>query len=161
MIDAVTIKKMWRLNQKATPKALHLPERNFAELAPYCDYHLLTKAASRITAFALAMSSGQALEHVSYQWFLTRFENFVYVDRVVVDDASRRQGHGTQLLQACIVKAQEQHKSLIVCQVHDRPSNQIAHLFVQRMGFHAIESVMLPSREIVTMYQRSIAIATP
>lgn len=152
---------MWRLNERMAPEALNLSERMFSELAQRCDYRFELKAGPRLSAFALAMSSNQAIDHVSYQWFMTRFDDFVYLDRIVVDNPFFRQGLGTQLLEACVAKAHNEHKTLIVCQVHDRPSNKVGHLFAQSMEFHAIESVMLPSREIVTMYQRSIAIATP
>lgn len=150
-----------RLNEKAAPEALSLVESVFVETAKLCDYHFDLTEKGRLIAFAQGMSSGQGLDHFSYQWFSMRFEEFVFIDRIMVDNAYRRQGRGTELLQACVEKAQAQSKALMVCHVHDRPSNKIGHLFAQSMGFTAIESVMLPSREIVTMYQRSIAIATP
>jgi len=155
------ISTMQRLNEKAAPEALSLVESVFVETAKLCDYRFELTEGGRLYAFAQGMTSAQGLDHFSYQWFSMRFEEFVFIDRIIVDNAYRRQGRGAQLLDACVTKAQMHNKPLIVCHVHDRPSNKIGHLFVQSMGFSAIESVMLPSREIVTMYQRSIAIATP
>lgn len=152
---------MWRLNESTAFQAQKQTESLFVEIYQYCDYHFDLRRGAKVSAFALAMSSGQAIEQFSYQWFMTRFEDFVYLDRIVVDSSSRRQGVGSGLFELCIAKAKADKKTALVCQVHDRPSNKIGHLFVQSMGFHAIESVMLPTREIVTMYQRSIAIATP
>ncbi len=152
---------MWRLNEKAGVTALQQPESVFLEKRPYCDYHFEIRKGAQVTAFALGMSAGQAIEQFAYQWFMTRFEDFVYLDRIIVATPIRQQGVGADLLASCVAKAQADRQTALVCQVHDRPSNRVGHLFVQHMGFHAIESVMLPSREIVTMYQRSIAIATP
>ncbi len=161
MLAPSTMNAMWRLNEAAAIEALQQPQSLFLERLQHCDYQFDVRKAKKILAFALGISAGQAIEQYSYQWFMTRFDDFVYLDRIVVDASLRRSGLGAGLLASCLAKAQEDKHLSLVCQVHDRPNNAQGHAFVQRMGFHAIESVMLPSREIVTMYQRSIAIATP
>lgn len=155
------IASMQRLNEKEAPEALSLVESVFVETANLCDYRFDLSAGGALCAFAQGLTCGQGVDHFAYQWFSMRFDDFVFIDRIIVDSAYRRQGRGAQLLEACVAKAQAHNKTLMVCQVHDRPSNKLGHLFIQKMGFNAIESVMLPSRDIVTMYQRSIAMATP
>ncbi len=161
MLESSVMKAMWHLNENAAIEALQQTKSQFLERLEFCDHHFLVGTASKVSAFALGMSAGLAIEQFSYQWFMTRFDDFVYLDRVIVDVPLRRQGVGAGLLDQCVKSAQAKSQTSLVCQVHDRPSNAEGHSFVQHMGFHAIESVMLPSREIVTMYQRSIAIATP
>ena len=161
MLDSRAMAEMWSLNEKAAFEALRQPESQFLERIPHCDYHLEFRKNSKIKAFALGISAGQAVEQFAYQWFMTRFDDFVYLDRVIVEPTLHRQGIGAGLCHSLVTKAEASKQTMLVCQVHDRPNNAVGHLFVQGMGFQAIESVMLPSREIVTMYQRSIAIATP
>ena len=72
-----------------------------------------------------------------------------------------RAGIGSGLLERAVQWSREAGLMSLCCQVHDRPLNRDAHAFVMALGFTALESVMLPSRDIVTMYQRSTATATP
>lgn len=155
------LEALWRLNEAHGGAALSLPKGQFLERALCCDLRSVDEKAGRPVAFAQAMSSAQAIDHVSYQWFATRFDDFVCVERIVVEKGHAGHGRGASLFGQLCAQAQVLGKTLALCQVHDRPSNKAGHDFVQRLGFSAIESVMLPSREIVTMYQRSIAIATP
>ena len=161
MDNEARIRHCWRLHQSAAGEALAITASGFLDIAHASDIDEAYIEGQVVRAFALAISAGQALDHVAYQWCMTRFENFVYWDRMVVDIRLRRRGIGSDLFAALLSKARAQHIEMLLCQVHDRPTNKVGHLFVQSLGFDPIESVMLPSREIVTMYQRSIAMATP
>lgn len=119
------------------------------------------ECAYRPNAFSLFLPAGLPLDYVPYQWAQTRFDNFLFWDRVVVAELDRRKGLGRELFTALMHTAREQNIELLLCAVHERPANPTGHAFVQAQEFSAIESVMLPSREIVSFYQRSTAIATP
>lgn len=154
------IRRCWRLNERVG-EALSLSSDRFTDLLQGSDVLQTKQQAAAVLAFSVALVAGKPLEHVSYQWFLTRFDEFLYWDRVVVGSAWQRRGLGRALFESLRGEAQARGLHSMVCQVHERPPNPAAHAFVQSLGFTAIESVMLPSREIVTMYQRSTARATP
>ncbi len=158
------VRKLWRLNEAAGTEAFSLPESQFAELLAQSDcvverWH--DKPGGKLSGFLLGFSSGRAVESFSYMWFQTRFDNFLYVDRVVVMPDVRLQGVGTAMLQEVLQWCRERGIDNLVCQVHDRPPNPSGHALCKTLGFLPLESVMLPSRDIVTMYQRSTATATP
>jgi predicted GNAT superfamily acetyltransferase len=159
--EASAFRAIWDMNEREGGEALALPSSSFQALVGASDILTLYNEAAKLRGFAVYLSAGTVLDHVGYQWFLTRFENFLFWERSVINTAVRRQGFGSELFRSLESKALARGHDLIVCHVHDRPPNPVGHLFVRRLGFQAIESVMLPSREIVTMYQRSIAIATP
>lgn len=161
MVNEARIKRCWALHERAAGEALTITAGGFSDIAHASDLDVVYSEGSQVRGFALALSSGQALDHVPYQWCMTRFENFAYWDRTVVDERHRRKGIGRDIFTSLLSKVAAQNCKLLLCQVHDRPPNKSGHLFVQSLGFTSLESVMLPSREIVTMYQRSIAIATP
>lgn len=152
---------LWRMNQRASPAALQLSESDFADLIRSCDVVLQEREKSSVLAFALGMSAAQPQANFAQQWFLTRFEDFLFLERMVVAPASRRRGVGRKLLENLVRQCQAAGLRAMCCQIHDRPRNAEAHAFALACGFQPIESVMLPSRDIVTMYQRSIATATP
>lgn len=161
MDNEASIRRCWQLHESSAGEALTITANDFAEIARASDLSAVHMEGAVVRAFALAISAGKAVDHVAYQWCMTRFENFVYWDRAVVDFHHRRKGIGSEIFATLLSKARAQGSEMLLCQVHDRPVNKAGHLFVQSLGFTSIESVMLPSREIVTMYQRSIVMATP
>lgn len=156
-----SVMQCWRLNQLASAQALQLPKGEFALLADASALHLQEQRGSVLAGFLFGMPSSHPQPHFSQQWFLTRFEDLLYLERIVVAPSLQRTGIGSALLARAVDWSLAAGLQGLCCQVHDRPRNSAAHAFVLASGFTALESVMLPSREIVTMYQRSIAIATP
>lgn len=156
-----SVLQCWRLNQLASAQAMQLPKGEFESLADASALHLQEQWGSVLAGFALGMPSSRPQPHFSQQWFLTRFEDFLYLERIVVVPDLQRSGIGSALLARAQAWGQAAGLQTMCCQVHDRPRNSAAHSFVLASGFTALESVMLPSRDIVTMYQRSIAIAMP
>jgi predicted GNAT superfamily acetyltransferase len=158
---ASSAETLWRLNQQDCVAALQLPCADFVELLQACHLRLEDTAEGALRAFALGMSSHLPQAHFSLHWFLMRFENFLFLERLVVAPALRRKGLASALLERTLQWSRNEGLTMLCCQVHDRPANREAQAFVLSQGFKAIESVMLPSRDIVTMYQRSTATATP
>lgn len=152
---------LWVLNQEAGSEALSQSESDFGLVVHQADFSVIRKTNDDLHGFLLGMTSGRDLEHFSYQWFMTRLENFLYIDRVVVDASHRGNALAMAMYEEARFWARENGIEYIVCQLHDRPPSPEAHALANELGFQALESVMLPSREIVTMYQRSTAIATP
>lgn len=158
---SINFQSLWQLNQRCGNAALQLPRADFDERASIADLLLTKKSDSTLCGFLLGINAGKSVENFSYQWFQMRFDSFLYIDRLTVDLARRRCGVATALYAEASQWCREQGVEKIVCQVYDRPPNAAGHAFLKAMQFVDLESVMLPSREIVTMYQRSMAIATP
>lgn len=151
----------WRLQQAAAPTALQGSASDFTERLTLCDMQLASGQDAGLQGFALGISSRQPQPDFTQQWLLMRFDSFLYLDRLVVAAACRRRGVGRELLQQTLQWARERGLERVCCQVHERPPNRAAQAFVEAMGFAPIESVMLPSRDIVGLYQRSSATAMP
>ncbi len=151
----------WRLQQAAAPTPLQGSASDFAERLSLCDMQLAQGRGRSLQGFALGISSRQPQPDFTQQWLLMRFDSFLYLERLIVAPACRRRGVGGELLQQTLQWARERGLARVCCQVHERPSNRVAQAFVEAMGFAAIESVMLPSRDIVGLYQRSSATAMP
>lgn len=151
----------WRLQRTSAPAPLQCSANEFADRLTLCDLQLAHGSGAQLQGFALGMSSRLPQPDFTQQWFLMRFDSFLYLERLIVAVASRRRGVGRELLQQTLQWAQEMGLERVCCQVHERPPHREAKAFVEAMGFVAIESVMLPSRDIVSLYQRSSATAMP
>lgn len=159
MIRSTVAEQYWKMNQQS--EVLALPTLDFSELVQSCDFVAERRENDSLQGFMLGISAGKGADNFGYQWFLARFDDFLFVDRVVVDQDFHRTGVATSLYDDALHWCRQHGIARIVCQIHDRPPNPAARALHLALGFQEIESVMLPSRNIVTMFQRSTAIATP
>lgn len=89
-------------------------------------------------AFLLAFDQDASYESRNLQWFKSRFDRFIYIDRVVVDSAAQGRGLGRRLYDALAIEARRMGHERIVCEVNTVPDNSASHSFHERLGFKAV-----------------------
>jgi predicted GNAT superfamily acetyltransferase len=67
-------------------------------------------------AFILAFDQDAAYDGENFLWFKTRYERFVYVDRIVVAAAARGRGLARILYQGLFAAARAAGQNVIVCE---------------------------------------------
>ena len=101
------------------------------------------------TGFLIALDERADYPNPNFEWFRTRFAQFVYVDRVVVDEAHRGRGLARQLYEDLFRTAE---RALVVCEVNIAPPNPVSDAFHARLGFSAVGSATLPDRQKTVRY---------
>ena len=127
-----------RLNTAAVP---HVNEIDREQLQWFCDnaaFARCVKIDDRIAGFMIGMRPGTTYASPNYQWFCSNYEDFAYVDRVVVSDWARRQGVA-ELLYREFADSQSD-TSIMTCEVNLRPPNEGSMKFHSRMGFKQVAS---------------------
>lgn len=71
----------------------------------------------------------------NFLWFRERFARFVYIDRIVVDDAARGLGLARKLYEQLFDLARAAGHDLIACEVNSQPPNPGSDAFHAAMGF--------------------------
>lgn len=89
-----------------------------------------------IAGFLLALPETATYGSINFGYFKSRYPNFAYVDRVVVNAGYRRGGIGRQLYAFLIESAQR--KERITCEVNVRPPNPVSLSFHTSLGFAAV-----------------------
>lgn len=87
------------------------------------------------TAFIMAFDETAAYDSPNYLWFQTRYPRFIYVDRIVVAPAARKQGHARRLYADLFTLAGERP---VCCEVNFDPPNPVSDAFHARLGFHEV-----------------------
>jgi predicted GNAT superfamily acetyltransferase len=110
--------------------------------------HLIGEAfmASRVgpaDALLLAFDQDADYDSPNFVWFRDRYEQFVYVDRVVVDPAQRGRGLARRLYEALFARAAEAGHTLVVCEVNAEPPNPASDAFHAALGFGEVGSAVL------------------
>jgi predicted GNAT superfamily acetyltransferase len=126
----------------------HAVELSWVEKAQFENMILSAVYARGIApakAFLLAFDQTASYNNVNFLWFRTRYETFIYVDRVVVDLAFRGQGAARALYEDLFEFARPQRQSLIVCEVNVDPPNPASEIFHKRLGFAHVGENVIPS----------------
>jgi uncharacterized protein len=86
-------------------------------------------------AFLLAFAENDEFDGGHFLWFRSRFDKFLYVDRVVVSEDRRRLGLGRVLYADLFKRAEELGHRSVVCEVNLQPPNPISDRFHAAQGF--------------------------
>ncbi len=124
-----------QLNEQHAAELSSLSADGFAQLVATAHY---AKQVRPHMGFLIAFDHAAQYASQNYQWFKQRYETFLYIDRVVVEEKARGQGVATALYDDLFSFAKEQGHSYVVCEVNTIPPNPESMLFHQRLGFKQI-----------------------
>jgi len=110
-----------------------------AKLARLLDQSLIALAATDGSGapigFCLVLGPGADYASVNYRWFAERYDDFVYLDRVAVDEAARNRGVGAALYAEVERRA---NAPWFLLEVNLRPRNDGSLRFHHRLGFEEV-----------------------
>lgn len=134
-----------RLNNAAVP---HVNELTAADLAALADAAVTAHVGERdgtVVALLIALAPGAAYASPNYRWFCGRYDDFVYVDRIVIDTAARGSGLGRSLYEDLARRSAGQ-AARILCEVNEEPPNPGSLAFHKTMGFAEVGRQDLPDQ---------------
>lgn len=103
-------------------------------------------------AFLLAFNQDADYDSPNFLWFKERVDRFVYVDRIAVSSAHRRQGLARLLYENLFQFADELGQGRVVCEVNAEPPNPVSDAFHASLGFAIMGRGSLPDRGRVVTY---------
>lgn len=109
-----------------------------AQLHALSAWHRVAEQEGRVTAFLMAFADGTAYDSSNYRWFDGRYENFLYVDRVVVAGDCQGRGLGARLYDDLIAHGRRAGRQALVCEYDIEPPNPVSRVFHERFGFREI-----------------------
>nr|WP_283812684.1 GNAT family N-acetyltransferase [Bradyrhizobium tropiciagri] len=89
-------------------------------------------------ASLLAFEQRNDYDGTHFKWFCSRYDRFLYVDRVVVDSEHRGMGHGRTLYIDLFARAKKLGHEYIVCEVNVEPPNPGSDRFHFAQGFREV-----------------------
>ena len=132
------VEEMHLINQENIPELGDVPElEDFKLRVNWSENIFVYTHEDIIKAFVLCMREGQDYNSPNYQYISSRFQNFLYVDRIAVQEELRGKGIGEKIYSTVIDKGKENNLD-ILCEVNTRPLNEPSIAFHQKMGFEEI-----------------------
>jgi predicted GNAT superfamily acetyltransferase len=111
-------------------------EADLAKMTDIVDESMLSLVAEHdgeVVGFCIIIAPGSVYGSVNYQWFSERYDDFAYLDRIVVAPAARSMGIGAALYAA--VEEKIAGTPWLLCEVNLRPRNDGSLRFHERIGF--------------------------
>lgn len=98
-------------------------------------YFRVVEVRGKVAAFLIAMKPQASYGSDNYQWFESRYDDFIYIDRIVVAAEARGMALGPQLYNDLGVFAAGVGLKKLVCEYNIQPMNEVSMKFHQRYGF--------------------------
>src|SRR5450830_769908 len=93
---------------------------------------------SAVLGFVIGMRPGSEYASENYRYFQGRGTDFLYVDRIVVREATRGSGIGRVLYASVFELARAEGRTEVTCEVNLLPPNPESLAFHARLGFERV-----------------------
>jgi predicted GNAT superfamily acetyltransferase len=123
------------MNNAAVPNVNAAELDELAELVTMSEFTVALKDGDTLLGFVLTMPPGVGYGSDNYRWFSEHYDEFVYVDRIVVSEAARNRGVGAELYRLVVEHATERQIPRVTCEVNLDPPNPGSLRFHKRLGF--------------------------
>jgi len=123
------------LNEESVAALSHLTVERLSALHAQAALHRVVEDDGAVVAFMLALRENAEYDSPNFQWFFTRYDRFLYVDRIVVSRNARARGAGTLLYRELFEFAAASSVDLVTCEYDLDPPNPRSRRFHARFGF--------------------------
>ena len=146
------------LNHSVVSLTSPMDAERIQQLHAMSSYHRVIVQDNQLTAFLLVLGPDCDYDSVNYQWFDQHYDDFAYIDRIVVRDRSRGQGLGTLLYENLFAWAISQQIGNIVCEYNVEPLNEASRKFHDVLGFQEVSLERIGQAKRVSMQLRVLTV---
>ena len=126
------------INASEEEKTSPIDVARITQLNFWSDYHRVAVEGDQVVGFLLVMSDASDYDGGHFRWFVERYASFLYVDRIVIDQAHAGLGVGRALYCDLIEFATRRGCSALCCEINVSPPNPASHAFHARFGFKEV-----------------------
>ncbi len=126
------------LNAASSHLTSAMDQARLARLHSASAYHRVACVGDHVAGFLLVFDENASYDSVNYRWFVERYQHFLYIDRIVVDERCRGAGLGSALYRDLFAFARDGGVQLITCEYNRVPLNAISREFHASLGFSEV-----------------------
>ncbi|GAB1411181.1 hypothetical protein MASR1M90_23350 [Desulfovibrionales bacterium] len=128
----------------------------YRKLLSMSDFAFIAELDGEIAGFLLALREGRPYDNGNYRWFTSHLKNFLYIDRVVVDEAKRGIGLGRSLYAQLFTWSVARQIRQVAAEIDIEPPNPISLTFHDRHGFVELGTRILDNGKRVSMQVKTL-----
>jgi len=138
-VEDSDLELLLQLNEMAVPAVSSIDLVQMRWFATNAAYFRVATHESIVGAFMIGMRPGTSYASPNYRWFCNAYDDFGYVDRIVVTSAARRQGLATRIYRDFEASLPAE-VTVLTCEVNIEPPNESSMQFHERFGFDRVGS---------------------
>ncbi len=143
----------YALNAANVPAVGEASPERLAWIAAQSSVALAAEIDGVLAGFCLALPPGTAYDSTNYLWFAERYVDFIYLDRIAVDDAFRGRGVGRALYAEVERLSGAEWFTL---EVNLRPRNEGSLAFHEQLGFAEVGQRETPYGTLVSLQAKRL-----
>jgi predicted GNAT superfamily acetyltransferase len=125
------------LNNTAGRSILALDAARLRYFFDHADYFRVAEIDGHLAGFLIALRNGADYHSPNYRWFNERYQDFAYIDRIVIANAYRRHGLG-RIFYCDVSSYAEMRVPVLTCEVFLEPRDDVVVLFHGTYGFQEV-----------------------
>lgn len=146
------------LNDAAVQHTSAMDAERLASLAALAWYFRVIAVDGMLAGFLLAMREHADYRNENFAFFASRFQRFLYVDRIVIEPNYSELRLGSLFYQDIFRAAKAENIPHIVCEYNIQPPNEPSRRFHDKFGFKEIGTQWLDGgRKKVSLQSAEVA----
>jgi predicted GNAT superfamily acetyltransferase len=147
---------MLRVNNAAVPAVNPHDASSLRALVDDADRCWVAVAGTRRVGMLVTFGPGASYESSNYRWLSERFEDFRYVDRIVVVPDAKGRGVGRALYGVLEEHAASVEAQRMLCEVNIEPPNPMSVAFHTAMGWSAVADRDVSPGKAVRYFEKRV-----
>lgn len=143
------------LNNGAGANILPVDAEQFRQFDQEARYFRVAEIDGHLAGFLVALTPEARYDSANFQWFRRQFDDFVYIDRIVIASSYRRHGLG-RVFYADVQSFAELRSPRLCCEVFLEPRDDAAVLFHGTYGFREVGQQHLPGQPHVSLLAKDL-----
>ena len=150
--------RLHEINEANVPDVGSVERGRWDGLIEMCSLVLVVEDDGEIAGFCCVLGPGTAYGSVNYRWFMDRYDDAMYLDRVAFDERFLRRGLGSLLYDEVDKHLAADHPDAVrlTLEVNVDPPNPGSHAFHTRLGFTEVGRQVTDYGFEVSMMERPI-----
>ena len=132
------LEHLLELNQSNLPHVGSITKNDIKHLRNQAIYFRVAEFNGQTAGFLIAFEPEAEYGSLNFLWFKKHYNAFVYIDRIVIAPAARRQGIAFSLYQDLEQFAAQSGIPIMACEYNLQPKNEISRQFHQKYGFKEV-----------------------
>jgi uncharacterized protein len=135
-LTTADLSRAWEINQANTPAVGDVTPERLAEILGMSSISLVAEVDDDVVGFCMVLPPDTTYSSMNYRWFVERYADFVYLDRVAIAESHQSRGIGAALYAEVERRAREAGSAkTFTLEVNLRPRNDGSLRFHERLGF--------------------------
>ncbi|MEX2476925.1 MAG: GNAT family N-acetyltransferase [Gracilimonas sp.] len=144
------------LNTAAIPHVSEVDLVDMKRFLKQADPFLVVEEEGEIAGFMIILQKGLEYDSLNYKFFCNNYEDFDYVDRIVIGENFRSKKLGSSLYNYLF---QNSDKKNVTCEINIKPPNKYSMEFHKALGFSQVaEQVTEGGKKSVAMMVKELKV---